>query len=44
MRSLYPTGTYLDRVAVASIHGANLATDRPDSPHLLAETPVSDFS
>lgn len=30
-------GTFPDRMAAgASIHGANLATDRPDSPHLLA--------
>lgn len=35
--ALYAAGTFPDRVAVAaSIHGANLATDRPDSPHLLA--------
>ncbi len=36
--ALYAAGTFPDRVAVAaSIHGANLATDRPDSPHLLAD-------
>jgi carboxymethylenebutenolidase len=36
--ALYAAGTFVDRVAVAaSIHGANLATDRPDSPHLLAD-------
>ncbi|MEZ4289046.1 MAG: alpha/beta fold hydrolase [Myxococcota bacterium] len=36
--ALYAAGTYPDRVAVAaSIHGANLATDREDSPHLLAD-------
>ena len=30
-------GTFADRMAAgASIHGANLANDRPDSPHLLA--------
>lgn len=30
-------GTFPDRVAVgASFHGASLATDKPDSPHLLA--------
>jgi carboxymethylenebutenolidase len=35
--ALYAAGTFPDRVAAAaSIHGANLATDRPDSPHLLA--------
>ena len=35
--ALYAAGTFPDRVGVAaSIHGANLATDRPDSPHLLA--------
>lgn len=35
--ALYAAGTFPERVAVAaSIHGANLATDRPDSPHLLA--------
>jgi carboxymethylenebutenolidase len=34
---LSAAGTYPDRVAAgASIHGANLANDRPDSPHLLA--------
>jgi carboxymethylenebutenolidase len=36
--ALYAAGTYPERVpAAASIHGANLATDRPDSPHLLAK-------
>ena len=36
--ALYAAGTFPDRVtAAASIHGANLATDRPDSPHLLAK-------
>ncbi|MBK7948560.1 MAG: dienelactone hydrolase family protein [Deltaproteobacteria bacterium] len=36
--ALYAAGTFPERVtAAASIHGANLATDRPDSPHLLAE-------
>ena len=36
--ALYAAGTFPDRVAVAaSIHGANLATDRPDSPHRLAK-------
>ena len=36
--ALYAAGTFVDRVAVAaSIHGANLATDRADSPHLLAD-------
>ena len=35
--ALYAAGTFVDRVAVAaSIHGANLATERADSPHLLA--------
>lgn len=35
--ALFAAGTFPDRVtAAASIHGANLATDRPDSPHLLA--------
>lgn len=35
--SLRAAGTYPDRVvAAASIHGARLATDQPDSPHLLA--------
>jgi len=35
--ALYAAGTFPDRVtAAASIHGANLATDKPDSPHLLA--------
>ena len=36
--ALYAAATFPDRVAVAaSIHGANLATDRRDSPHLLAK-------
>jgi carboxymethylenebutenolidase len=35
--SLTAVGTYTDRItAAASIHGARLATDAPDSPHLLA--------
>jgi carboxymethylenebutenolidase len=35
--SLVAAGTYPDRVAAAaSYHGGNLATDEPDSPHLLA--------
>jgi carboxymethylenebutenolidase len=35
--SLTAAGTYPDRiVATASYHGARLATDAPDSPHLLA--------
>src|SRR6185436_20858785 len=35
--SLLAAGTYPDRVvAAASYHGARLATDQPDSPHLLA--------
>ncbi len=35
--SLSAAGTFPDRVgAAASFHGANLATDAPDSPHLLA--------
>jgi len=35
--ALYAAGSFPERfAAVASIHGANLATDRPDSPHLLA--------
>ena len=34
---LTAVGTFPDRMAAgASIHGANLANDRPDSPHLLA--------
>jgi carboxymethylenebutenolidase len=34
---LSAAGTFPDRVAAgASIHGANLANNRPDSPHLLA--------
>src|SRR5207248_1017527 len=35
--SLRAAGTYPDRiVAAASFHGSRLATDAPDSPHLLA--------
>lgn len=35
--SLAAAGHYPDRIAAAaSFHGANLATDAPDSPHLLA--------
>ena len=35
--SLTAVGTYTDRItAAASLHGARLATDAPDSPHLLA--------
>jgi carboxymethylenebutenolidase len=35
--SLTAAGTYPERVtAAASVHGARLATDAPDSPHLLA--------
>jgi carboxymethylenebutenolidase len=35
--SLAAAGTYPDRIsAAASYHGARLATDQPDSPHLLA--------
>ena len=35
--SLVAAGTYPDRIAAAaSYHGARLATDAPDSPHLLA--------
>ena len=29
-------GTYPDRIAAAGFHGGRLATDAPDSPHLLA--------
>jgi carboxymethylenebutenolidase len=37
MLSLMAAGTYPDRiVAAASYHGGRLATDAPDSPHLLA--------
>jgi carboxymethylenebutenolidase len=37
LMSLSAAGTYPDRiVAAASYHGARLATDAPDSPHLLA--------
>lgn len=36
--ALVAAGTFPDRVvAAASFHGGNLATDRPDSPHLLAD-------
>ncbi|MEU1268785.1 dienelactone hydrolase family protein [Streptomyces sp. NPDC005799] len=36
--ALYTAGTYPDRVAAtAGFHGARLATDDPDSPHLVAE-------
>jgi len=35
--ALTAAGTFPDRIAAAaSIHGANVATDRPDSPHLLS--------
>ena len=35
--ALSAAGTFPERIAAAaSFHGANLATDRPDSPHLLA--------
>lgn len=35
--ALAAAGTFADRVTVAaSFHGGSLATDRPDSPHLLA--------
>jgi carboxymethylenebutenolidase len=35
--ALWAAATYPDRVlAAASFHGARLATDKPDSPHLLA--------
>lgn len=35
---LYTAGTYPDRVAAAAgFHGGRLATDAPDSPHLVAE-------
>jgi carboxymethylenebutenolidase len=37
LMSLTAAGTYADRiVAAASYHGGRLATDAPDSPHLLA--------
>jgi carboxymethylenebutenolidase len=37
LMSLTAAGTYPDRiVATASYHGGRLATDAPDSPHLLA--------
>jgi carboxymethylenebutenolidase len=36
--ALLAAGTFPERVAAAvSIHGGSLATDRPDSPHLLAD-------
>lgn len=36
--SLNAAGRFPDRVAAAcAFHGANMATDRPDSPHLLAD-------
>lgn len=36
--ALSAAGTFPDRVAVAaSFHGGSLATDKPDSPHLLAD-------
>lgn len=36
--ALYTAGTYPDRVAAAAgFHGGHLATDAPDSPHLLAD-------
>jgi carboxymethylenebutenolidase len=36
--ALLTAGTFPDRVAAAaSFHGGSLATDRPDSPHLLAD-------
>jgi carboxymethylenebutenolidase len=35
--ALSAAGTFPDRIAAAaSLHGARLATDQPDSPHLLA--------
>jgi carboxymethylenebutenolidase len=35
--ALSAAGTFPDRIAAAaSLHGARLATDKPDSPHLLA--------
>jgi carboxymethylenebutenolidase len=37
LMSLTAAGTYLDRIAAtASYHGGRLATEAPDSPHLLA--------
>jgi carboxymethylenebutenolidase len=37
-------GTFPDRVAaVASFHGGNLATEAPDSPHLLADRIQAEF-
>jgi carboxymethylenebutenolidase len=37
LMALHAAGTYPDRVvAAASYHGGRLATDKPDSPHLLA--------
>ena len=39
LMSLTAAGTYPDRiVAAASFHGGGLASDAPDSPHLLAST------
>ena len=36
--ALYTAGTYPERVAAAAgFHGGRLATDAPDSPHLVAE-------
>lgn len=36
--ALLAAGTFPDRIAAAaSFHGGSLATDRPDSPHLLAD-------
>src|SRR5262249_5448747 len=36
--ALVAAGMFPDRIAAAaSFHGGNLATDRPDSPHLLAD-------
>ena len=41
--SLTAVGTYTDRItAAASLHGARLATDAPDSPHLLAPKMVGE--
>ena len=35
--ALRAAGTFPDRIAAAAgFHGGNLATDEPDSPHLLA--------
>jgi carboxymethylenebutenolidase len=39
LMSMTAAGTYPDRiVAAASYHGSRLATDAPESPHLLAPT------